>query len=240
MKRILMLVVLLLTAYKAYSQGNTLYQTGITADQNLKAIGSLAPYSTGGMGFDTRYEGTKGSPFLFDTLYSSFLNVKDQDYYIQLAANLDLVKNSLIFRNPKTGKLLALPSDMVNEIKIDSGGKEMIFRTSKARFFEKDVKEGRFYQVLKDGQYQFIKMPLKKFIEADYKAVYSADRRYDEYVTHYKYYIMRSDSTFGQIQLNKKSLIKLFPDKKDLIDNAFSKKANGNKEDLVLDILNKL
>ena len=235
-----MLVVLLMTAYKAYSQGNTLYQTGITADQNLKAIGSLAPYSTGGMGFDTRYEGTKGSPFLFDTLYSSFLNVKDQDYYIQLAANLDLVKNSLIFRNPKTGKLLALPSDMVNEIKIDSGGKEMIFRTSKARFFEKDVREGRFYQVLKDGQYQFIKMPLKKFIEADYKAVYSADRRYDEYVTHYKYYIMRSDSTFGQIQLNKKSLIKLFPEKKDLIDNAFSKKANGNKEDLVLDILNKL
>lgn len=240
MKKFIMLLVLLPIIYRVYSQGNTLYQTGITADQNLKAIGSLAPYSTGGMGFDTRYEGTKGSPLLFDTLYSSFLNVKDQDYYIQLASNLDLIKNSLIFRNPKTGKLLALPSDMVNEIKIDSGGKEMIFRTTKARFFDKDVKEGRFYQVLKDGRYQFIKMPFKKFIEADYKTVYSADRRYDEYITYYKYYIMRTDSTFGQIQLNKKSLIKLFPEKKDLINTAFSEKANGNKEDLVLDILDKL
>jgi hypothetical protein len=240
MKRIIMFVVLLLTINKAYSQGNTLYQTGITADQNLKAIGNLAPYSVGGMGFDNRYEGTKGSPLLFDTLISSFLNVKDQDFYIQLDANIDLVGNSLIFKNPRTGKILALPSSMVNEIKIDSGGKELVFRTTKASFFDRDVKEGKFYQVLKEGQHQFIKMPLKKFIEADYKAVYSADRRYDEYVTHYKYYIMRSDSTFGQIQLNKKSLLKLFPDKKDLINNTFLEKSNGKKEDMVLEFLNKL
>ncbi len=143
-----------------------------------------------------------------------------------------LILSKLRYSNPKTGKIL-VPSDMVNEIKIDSGGKEMVFRTTKARFFEKDVKEGKFYQVLKEDK-SVHKNALKKFIEADYKAVYSADRRYDEYITHYKYYIMRSDSTFGQIQLNKKSLLKLFPDKKDLINNTFSEKANVKRKNWYL------
>lgn len=83
-------------------------------------------------------------------------------------------------------------------------------------------------------------MPVKKLIAADYKDVYSADRRYDEYTTYYKYYIMSRDSTFQQIQLNKKSLIKMFPDKKDLINNTLEAKTYGNSEDMVLDILNKL
>jgi ABC-type phosphate/phosphonate transport system substrate-binding protein len=103
----------------------------------------------------------------------------------------------------------------------------------------KDFKEHRFFQVLKEGQYQLIKMPIKKLIEADYKAVYGADRRYDEYTTYYKYYIMNPDSTFHQIQLTKKSLIKLFPNTKELINNTIESKTYTNDEDMVIDFLNK-
>ena len=83
-------------------------------------------------------------------------------------------------------------------------------------------------------------MPIKKLIEADYKAVYGADRRYDEFTTYYKYYIMNTDSTFHQIQLNKKSMVKLFPDKKDLINNTLESKTYENYEDMVIDFLNNL
>ena len=240
MKKSLIILVLFLIIHSAYSQSGTLYQTGLTAEQNLNAIGNLARYSTGGIGFDTRYEGIKGSPRLFDTLLTSFLQLKGEDYYIQLESNLDLMGNSLIFINPKTGKLLSIPSGIIKELKINYKGKEMIFRTTSGRRFENDIREEKFFQILKDGHYQFIKLPLKKIIEADYKNVYGADRRYDEYSTYYKYFIMSSDSSFHRIQLTKKSLIKLFPDKKDLINNTIESKSYENTEDMVIAILNKL
>ena len=51
---------------------------------------------------------------------------------------------------------------------------------------------------------------------------------------------MNADSTFHQIQLTKKSLIKLFPNKKELINNTIESKTYTNDEDMVLDFLNKL
>lgn len=241
MKKFYTLFILMLFINKIYSQENKLLQSGLTAEQNLSAIGNLSRYANaGGTGFDTRYEGIKGSPRLFDTLLPSSLNIKGEDYYLQLKTNIDIVSNSLIFLNPGTGKLLSISSDIIKEVKISLDGKEMIFRTAGGDKYVKEFKEHRFFQVLRDGQNQFIKLPIKKLIEADYKAVYGADRRYDEYTTYYKYYIMSPDSTFQQIQLNKKSLIKMFPDRKDLINNTLASKTYTNNEDMVLDILNKL
>jgi hypothetical protein len=240
MKKLSIILFLILITVKVYSQENKLYQTGLTAEQNLNAIGNLTPYTSGGMGFDSRYEGIKGSPRLFDTLMPSLLNLKGQDYYIKLATNIDLPTNSLIFMNPKNSKLFSIPSGIIKEVKINWKGKEMVFRTASGNKFVKDFKEHRFFQVLKEGQYQFIKIPIKKLIEADYKAVYGTDRRYDEYTTYYKYYIIDADSTFHQIQLTRKSLIKMFPDKKELINNAFEAKSYDNNEDMVINFLNKL
>jgi len=241
MKKFFIILFLILIVIKLYSQENKLFQTGITAEQNLNAIGNLSRFANaGGTGFDNRYEGVKGSPRLFDTLLPSFLNMRGQDFYIQIETNIDIKNNSLIFIYPKTGKLLSIPSEMIKEVKINSDGKELVFRTARGKNYTGDFKEHRFFQVLKEGQFQFIKMPIKKLIEADYKAVYGADRRYDEYTTYYKYYIMSPDSTFQQIQLNKKSLIKMFPDKKDLINNTLESKTYGNNEDMVIDFLNKL
>lgn len=222
------------------SQVNNPYQKGLSAEQNLNAIRDLAPYSTGGVGFDTRYEGIKGSPRLFDTLLPSFLNVKGQDYYLQLRTDIDVFKNTLLFLHPKTGKLLALPADMINEVVIKSDGKDMVFRTTSGKSFEKDIKEQKFFQVLKDEPYTFIKMPVKIFTEANYKGAYAPDRRYDEYETKYRYYIFGPDNTFNQIQLNRKSLVKLFPDKKEIIDKTISSKTYVNDEEMVIAVLEML
>jgi hypothetical protein len=239
MKQLFSIIVFIFLALRVSGQGNILYQTGITAEQNLNAIGKLEPYSTGGVGFDTRYQGVKGSPMMFDTLLTSLINVSGTDYFIELKADLNLIRNSVIFRHPKTGKLLMIPSDIVNEIKIDSGGKMMIFRISRDKCFDKDIKPGRFYQVLKQGKFQFIRIPIKKLIPADYKDVYSSDTRYDEYTTHYRYFIMNTDSTFNQVQLTKKSLVKLFPAKKDLIESIARSENFVNKEEMVISILDK-
>lgn len=240
MKKVSIFLFLILIGAKVYSQGNNLYQTGLTAEQNLKAIGDLTRYATaGGVGFDNRYEGTKGSPRLFDTLQPSFLNIKGQDFYLELNTNIDLIDNSLIFIYPSTGKLLSIPSNLIKELKINLKGNKMVFRTASGNKYSKDFKEHKFFQVLSEGHYQFFKLPIKKLIAADYKDAYSPNRRYDEYTTYYKYYIMNPDSSFNQIQLTKKSLIKLFPARKETINNIFESQSSDNKEELVIALLNK-
>jgi hypothetical protein len=241
MKKIIPVLILTLTFSNAFSQDNKLYQTGLTAEQNLEAIGNLARRSAGGggVGFDTRYEGVKGSPRLFEKLLPSLLKIKGQDYYIKIETDLDVTGNSLIFADPKTGKLLTISSDLVEEVKITSEGHELQYLVTRTGDFEKEFKVPLFYQVLKPGQYSFIRIPIKKLIAADFKDPYSADRRYDEYTTYFKYYIRGTDSIYHPVQLSKKSLIKFFPDKKDLINRAAGEKSYDNDEEMVLSILNK-
>jgi hypothetical protein len=240
MRKSLFVFIFIFSIIGAYSQTNILYEKGLSAEQNLNAIMNLAPYSTGGIGFDTRYQGIKGSPRLFDTLMPSFLKIKGKEYYIQLKTDIDIVGNSLLLIHPKTGKMLSLPSDIVSELIIENNGEKLIFNTSDGKKFEKKLKEQKFFQVLNVDPVMFIRMPVKTFTEADYKGAYSADRRYDEYETKYRYYISGSDNIFHQIQLNKKSLIKLFPDKKELISNLIESKGYNNSEEMVIAVLEKL
>jgi hypothetical protein len=239
MKKVVLIIMIILFAGSIYSQDNSMYKTGITAKENLDAIGRLAPNSVGGVGIDIRYEGVKGSPRLFDTLMPSMLVVKGQDYNIQLESNLDLVQNLLIFNHPKTGKLQSVAPALIKEVRFTEEGKELLFRVTKAADFERDVKDGRFYQVLREGRLAFIKIPFKRFTEADYKAVYSPDRRFDEYTTYYKYYVMAADSTYHQIQLNKKSLIRVLPELKSEINN-FDSESYKDNEALILNILDRI
>ncbi len=224
---------------EVHPQEKSIYQKGITAEQNLKAIISLSPYSDGAVGFDNRYQGIRGSPRLFDTLLASFLLVKGVDYYIQVAADLDIAGNSVLFNHPKTKKLMTIPVDIVTEIIINKDNKELLFRTSKGISFDREMKEKRFFQVLKDSPVPFIKMPVKTFTEADYKGAYSPDRRYDEFETKTRYYLMGKDNVFHQVQLTRKSLAKLYPEKKELIESAFNEKSNLSDEDLVISLIEK-
>jgi hypothetical protein len=239
MKKFLLCTLGVLFFIDGYPQASNIYQQGLSAEENLKAISKLGPYSVGGIGFDNRYEGIKGSPRLLDTLLPSFLKLNGQDYYIQLQADIDLVKNTLIYLHPTTKKLLVVPVDVISELIIRRNGEELLFRTTNGKLFVKEMKPHRFYQVLNDGLYQFIKIPVKIFVEADYKNAYSADRRYDEYQTNNKYYLITSDYVFHQIQLNKKSLAKLYPEKKALIEQSENEEAFPSKEDMIISILSK-
>ena len=239
MRKLSVILFLSLIIFDAFSQRVNIYQSGITGQQNLNAISSLAPYSSGGMGIDNRYEGVVGSPRLFDTLLTSYLLVNDKDFYIKLETDIDLIGNAVLYTDPKTKKLFALPSDNVEELIIIKDTAELVFRTTRELSFDKPLREIRFCQVLAEGPVMFIKIPVKKFIEADYKGAYSVDRRYDEYEYTVKYYITGNDGILNQVQLNRKSLIKLFPDKKAII-NKTPGNNNPNNEELVINLLEEL
>ena len=241
MKRIILFSIAIFLFLYGYPQQTTtsIYQKGISAYENLQAIGNLSPYSPGGVGFDTRYQGIKGSPRMLDTLLPSFLKLGGREDYFELLADLDLVSNSLIYAHPKTKKMFAVPLDVISEVIINKDGNEMVFRSTIGKKFDKEIKEQKFYQILKDGEYQFIKIPLKTFVQANYKGAYSADRRYDEFQPEARYYLMNSEGVFCQIQLNKKSVAKIYPEKKKVIDQGTRDEANTDKEAMILSILNK-
>jgi hypothetical protein len=233
-------IIFLLAINAVYAQETKIFQQGITAEQNLKAIVNVTPYSPGGTGFDTRYEGIKGSPRLNDTLCTSILKIKGQKDYFELETDIDLVSNSLIFSYPRGSKLQSIPSNMVTEVIITNKGKDFLYRTEEGNKFDKSEKDNKFYQVLTDTPYLFIKMPVKTFTNADFKGAYSIDRRYDEYSTILRYYVMTPDKVYHKIQLTRKSLAKVFPAKKDFINKFPDDASYANDEELIMAIIGKL
>ncbi|HBE40000.1 MAG TPA: hypothetical protein DDW27_02120 [Bacteroidales bacterium] len=240
MKRLSILILLFSFVADIHSQKTNVYQSGLLGQENLQAIASLSPTSPGGMGFDNRYEGVRGSTRLFDTLLSSYMLVKGQEKYIQFESDVDVVRNTIIFRQPNTGKLMEFTSEIVNELIVIKDDRELIFRTTKGLQFEKDIRENKFCQLLLEEPHMFIKVPEKTFVEADYRAAYSADRRYDEFKPFNRYYIKGDDNIFHQVQLNRKSLVKIFPDKKEIINKNFKENINETNEDKFVNILQKL
>ena len=239
MKKLLILFVFYHIKINVFSQKTNVYQSGIIGQENLQAIANVSPTSVGGVGFDNRYEGIKGSTRLFDTLMASYMLVRGQEKYIQFNSDIDVVRNKLVFSHPTSGKLMELSSDIVSELIINKDGKELLFKTTRGLQFDKDIKDIKFCQILMEEPLKFIKIPEKTFIEADYKAAYSADRRYDEFKPFSRYFLEGEDGILHQIQLNRKSLTKLFPDKKDMINKEFRETDKDENEEKFISVLEK-
>ena len=237
MKRLFCTVLSFFVLYLVNGQVSNPYKTGLTAEQNLIAIGKLNPNAHGGMGFDERYEGVKGSRMLFDTLLPSFVKVKGQDYFIQLEADIEAEANLLKYRNPSNNKFYALGTDMITAIVFKSNDQFLSFKTTAGLPFEKALKDQKFCQVLYSSKPALLKIAYKVLVKADYKGAYTSDTRYDEYKTDYKYYLKGPDSLFHQVKLSKKSLAKLYPEKKELISNSPNPSEVLGKEDMVLNII---
>ena len=229
-----------MTAATAGQQVTNVYARGVSAEANLAAIASMSPYGVGGMGFDERYEGLKGSPRLYDTLYPSLLKVKGQSFHILVDSDIDIAAGRVLFKHPATGQLMAVPADIIEELLLSTKDGEHRYCTTKQMTFDKPQKELRFCQVLFEGDHLFIKMPVKIFREADYKNSYSSDRRFDEYETKYRYYISRNDGRLTQVQLTARDLSKLFPKEKESVKQIFGAGGFRNDEERVIALLSKL
>ena len=238
MRPILILTVLLMCSTGVSAQKSIGYHSGATSEQNLRVVANITPYSTG-LGFDDRYQGVKGTPRLFDTLVASSLLIRGEEKYIRLESDLDVVRNTILFIGSNSGELREINSEHIAELIFHKDGRDLLFRTTTDVKLDKEIKENKFYEVLIEGPYQFIKIPDKDFVEADYQRVYSPDRRYDEFKLVSKYYILGSDSMFHRIQLTAKSLKKVFPDKKDIIDRNFDDKTVSDPEAAVIELLGK-
>jgi hypothetical protein len=224
----------------SYSQGNSISQNTDEINRKLKVLSRPTPDSPGGYIIDNSYEGLLGSPYLFDKFLPILVKADDIEYYVPVEANIDLKNSTLIYIEKESGDLFSLPCQRISEVLVELEKDRLIFRTTVNKNFKRSLKEERFYQVLKEAPNEFIKMPYKVLIPADYRGGYSAKRRYDEYKSEISYYILDHDNSYTEVSLNRKSLIKLFPDKKDIIKKVSKEKTYSDREEMVLAILKKL
>src|SRR5512138_3021907 len=139
MKRFIIAGLFLFLFVNLYSQLTSPYQKGVTAERNLMTIAKVSPYSPGGVGFDTRYEGVKGSPRLFDKLQPALLLIKGDTNFFRINGDLDVYQNRFVFSHPKTGNLQSIPSDIVTEIIITVDGKDQLYKIANAYKFDNDA-----------------------------------------------------------------------------------------------------
>jgi hypothetical protein len=240
MRRVLIIIIFIFPGLYCFPQATGSAPRSVFQDENLRAIGTLKPYSSGGYGFDNRYEGVRGTPMYSDSLLPSLLLIKGQSSYVRLVADIDLINNDIVYRQSSTGKLFVIPIEFVEEFIITKNGTDIVFRTTSGKVFDKEMKETRFIQVLNESPVQLVKMPIKSFVQANYKGAYSADRRYDEYLATEKYFLSGPDNVFHQIQLSKRSVIKIYPDKKKVIDTQPGEKEFPDKEKMIISLVQKL
>lgn len=238
MKKIIILFFSLVSAWNLYSQTAIIYQSGIAGSENLKALENIDPNTVGARGFDFRYEGVKGTTRLFDTLYAASLLLKGQTRYIRLISDIDIVNNLLVYSQSGTKKIMEIPSDPIAELIVHKNDTSLIFRLANNISFETKIDGNKFCQILKESPNSFIRIPEKKFIKADFKKAYGGpDIRYDEFELIYRYYIENSDHIFQKVQLNQKSLIKMYPDRKELIRKYYKENPRDDAEKKFISIL---
>lgn len=253
MKKLIILLISFFFVINVYPQKVNYYQEGTMGAENLQVLTNWGARTGWLHTFDGRYQGIKGTPNLFNSFVPSYILIDGKDKYIQFESDIDILRNSVIFMEPSTRKLMELSADNVKELIYNKFDQEFIYRTTKDINFDKKSKENKFYQVIIEKPYRLIMITYKTFVKADYEPAFNSGRHYDEFRSERKFYLEDSEGIFHHIILNKvdyeylihptpidkKELAKIFPEEKEVIYKEFEVKPDSVSIDRIISILNK-
>lgn len=197
---------------------------GYEAKENLRELGSVD--GTGSVRtFDTRYEGVKGSPNVFEEFRPGEVYLKSKEKVVVKALNYNCVENEIIYIDPATEVTRVLNKYQVDLFTIQHGDQTGTFVPIK---LEEDS-ETIFAEVLYNEASLVYKVYYKDWLQANYEGGYSADRPYDQFVDKSDlYFLKQGDHTLYKAKKSKKLLKEAFPQQEKEI-SAFIK---SNKLDL--------
>lgn len=207
MKLALSCLGLLITcASMAQSISNT---DGYERNENLRELGS-----TDGTGnvrtFDNRYEGVKGSPYVFAEWYPGEVFLSGKQKVVIKDLNYNCFDNEIAYKDPATEVIRLMNRYKVDFFQLDMDGEKLTFVPLKLS----DDGEAVFAEILYDLSSKVYKVYRKEFLKANYEGGYSADRKYDEFVDKSDLLVLKKgDNTLYKIKNSKKYIISIFPDK---------------------------
>lgn len=205
---------------------SVLGQQTFDPEQNLRDLGNLTPYATGAVGFDNRYEGIQGTPYLFENWRLGSIKFAKQDTFsAPVKLNVDLVTQvvTVQLRNGTVGEMSAT---YIQALKVSVPESKSSSQFIVAR--EGDIESIRsvrlkFYEVLYKGEFAFLKSVEKKFKKADFQGAYSADRRYDEFLTEESYWLQSPGKPYEKVNLKRKDIEKALAGYEDRVSGLVKK-----------------
>lgn len=213
----------------------------VDQEQNLRDLGNLNAFTPGAMGFDNRYEGIQGSPMLFDDWMSGTIQFVSQDTFTApITLNIELVRQVVVvkLRDGSMGEMGAMNIKAV-QVGQDSKKDAKTYIVAKENEVEgvKSVRP-KFYEALHLGAFNFLKETRKEFRKADFKGPYSADRRYDEFLTEEHYWLQVPGQAYEKVRTRKRDIEKTLSAYEDQVA-ALSKehKLNLNKAEDIATLL---
>ncbi len=172
------------------------------------AEAGLAPVATA---FDTRYEGVRGTPLLFETWKEGMLKIKGTDKAIgPIQLNIDLEKQiaAVSYQN---GSIGVLPGDKLDYLGFESAQGAQRFLALPENLVDAASRgtQTRFYEALHEGRrFMVLKYRSREFKKADFKGAYSSQVTYDEYVEGIHYFLRQGDEPFVKIKLRASAIEK--------------------------------
>jgi len=213
MKSTLLFFLFLLFSFSLFAQNNEVKEKPLpfNLQDNLNTIGNISATSIGGQGFDLRYEGVKGNPFLYEKWYPAHIKIEGKLYEDQKVKYMINLEKQMIVGRFKSGRYTSVSMTAFEEIHIQKDDQNIVFIILPPSDPRNDLSKAMLCEVLYNGANQFLKHHYKIFKKADYENAYSLDVRYDEYQVHAQYFIDSADGSFTKIKLKKKALTKSFP-----------------------------
>lgn len=176
-------------------------------------------------GFDNRYEGVHGTPFLFDNWLEGDLTLNDSAVVRdKMKYKFELVNNT-IWLKMATGeeRILYNRELLALELKAADGSKYMIKKMKLPDITEKN----HFSIVLFENEKATLVKDIKKvFRKANLedKGIVTVGKAYDWFEDVVKYYLKTGNTAFEEINLKKSKLISLAPKTKEKEIEQFCKK----------------
>lgn len=202
-------IVLLFSNTRFFAQDPTVTFT----QDDLFRLSNLSPNSTGVTGFDLRYEGVKGTPYLFTQWVEGEVFIKGKvTGGSKVKFNIDLQKH-IVFFQFASGLVRGISAGVISHVIFhDSSGIRWTVKYLDSEIVEDKKSGNRFYLVLHEGKKSTLyKSLVKNFKKADFQGAYSKDQRYDEYES-LDYYLVKQDSgLFERVKLKQKALEKALP-----------------------------
>ncbi len=226
MKQALFVFLLFKIAIFSYSQ--TIHQTIVASEENLKRISKMTgPIYTTNM--DELYEGVRGTPYLFNEWKPGNIYLKDNKLIKNVNVKYNIYTDDLLYLNSSSGDSLIIDRSMIEKFEImdNSSGNLILMEEMNIKPEKND--NAAFVRIIYDGRSKLILKYSKIFIKANYKGPYATGNKYDEYTDKWQYYLITGENTITRIKLCKKSVIKVLSVKESKI------KAFVNGQDLSLD-----
>jgi hypothetical protein len=182
--------------------------SGLDAQTNIDALGTD---NLNGMvrKFDTRYEGVRGTPYLFNHWNNGTIVLKGGKKLSEVPVKIDLFGYEIISKR-MSGDSIIVKAATIDKVMLTD------VLTGQIHTFKKwadlGVAKAGYADIMHDGKYLLIADRKKTLLKANYEGGYSANRPYNEFIDEVSFYVKKPDQNAEKIKLSRKAILEVFPD----------------------------